>query len=203
MKLYTKRGDYGNTNLVGGRTVPKDHPRVEAYGALDELNSWIGYTLSFLNEGRFDSLRDELTCIQHFLFDAGTDLADPEGKLPPKISEKETSWLEEKIDWYEARTPAIDSFILPGGTQQAGALQVARTITRRAEIRIITLKNTESEDVRVPVRTFINRLSDYFFAVARWVNYEQGVIEPSYDRGGKVFHLSEKEKDARPKYPKN
>lgn len=198
MKLYTKRGDYGNTNLIGGRTVSKAHPRVEAYGSLDELNSWVGYTLSLIPKDKFPSLKEELIFIQHYLFDAGTDLADPEGKLPPKITKEETTWLEEKIDWYELQTPIIESFILPGGTQLASSFQVARTITRRAERMLIHLDNAE-EEVRVPIRTFINRLSDYFFTVARWVNHEQGISEPTYDRGGKVFHHTKDEIDRKEK----
>lgn len=197
MKLYTKRGDYGNTHLVGGRTVPKDHPRVEAYGNLDELNSWIGYVISLVSD-RENTLREELVLIQHFLFDAGTSLADPGAKLKPRLSKEDTKWLEQNIDEYESKTPLIESFILPGGTPLASAIQVARTITRRAERSIIFLQNQE-EEVEQEVCTFINRLSDYFFAAARWVNYSQDVTEPLYERGGKVFHHSETEKQNRPK----
>ena len=204
MKLYTKRGDYGHTNLVGGRTVSKDHPRVEAYGALDELNSWIGYTMSLLTNDQED-LHLELIAIQHYLFDAGTVLADPSQKIATRITAKDTQWLEEKIDWYESHTPLIESFILPGGSTVSSALQVARTITRRAERNVIHLKNqlknsegTESkESINQDVCEFINRLSDYLFTAARWVNHQQGITEPLYERGGKVFHYSEAEKQKR------
>ena len=200
MKLYTKRGDFGNTNLVGGRTVPKDHPRVDAYGSLDELNSWIGYTISLIKEKtENEGLREELILIQHFLFDVGTALADPFEKLPLRISKEETSWLEEKIDQYEEQTPLIESFILPGGTQLASALQVARTTARKAERNAIFLQNQDGEEVPTDVKTFLNRLSDYFFAAARWVNTKAGIKEPAYERGGKVFHHSAEEKEKRSK----
>lgn len=192
MKLYTKRGDYGNTNLIGGRTISKAHPRVEAYGSLDELNSWVGYTISLIPNGAYASLKEELTLLQHYLFDVGTDLADPDGKLPTKMGEEQIEWLEKSIDKYDATTPALEAFILPGGTPLASSFQVARTITRRAERVLIHLEHTE--EVRVPVRIFVNRLSDYFFVIARWINHEEGITEPTYDRGGKVFHQEEKEK---------
>lgn len=185
MQLYTKRGDFGNTNLIGGRTVRKDDKRVVAYGTLDELNAIVGYAISQCTAEE-ESIQNELVQLQHLLFDCGTDLADAKGKLPRKISEAEIKGLEQRIDDYANEAPAIESFILPGGDPLAALLQVARTVTRRAEREIVSLQN--EQEINQAVSVFINRLSDYFFALARVINHRKGVSEPIYERGGKVFH---------------
>jgi len=191
MQLYTKRGDYGNTNLIGGKTVRKDDDRVEAYGTIDELNSIVGYAINQLPEGNTE-LKNELFAIQHYLFDSGTDLADHTKKLEAKITEEEIKWLEEKIDEHSEKAAPLEKFILPGGHPSASLFQIARTVTRRAERCIVPLVKEEEENKDVFI--FINRLSDYFFAVARELNAECGIEEPTYDRGGKVFHEIKKPK---------
>lgn len=193
MQYYTKRGDQGNTNIITGRTVRKDSSRVEAYGTIDELNSLIGFVVSQV-DGKNQELRNELVTIQHFLFDCGTDLAVPDEKIPYKISEKEISFLEQRIDYYTFIPPEVDKFIIPGGSPLASLIQLARTVTRRAERRIVTFVN-EEEKTNKQVQIFVNRLSDYFFALGRVVNHTEGMKEPLYERGGTVFHKDFKTTD--------
>lgn len=184
MKLYTGRGDYGNTNVIGGGTLKKSDPRIEAYGSLDELNAFVGLLISQVDPQK--SYADDLIKIQHYLFDAGTDLADPQGQLEEKISQDQVKWLEGKIDELDEACPKIEKFVLPGGSPQASTAHVCRTVCRRAERAIVALMDQASInewDFR-----FINRLSDYFFALARYLNHESGHTETFYDRGGKVFH---------------
>lgn len=171
MKIYTKTGDKGQTRIIGKQIRYKSDPRVKAYGEIDELNSWVGYTRSLIDQ-QTAVLADELEEIQQLLFDCGTDLATPaEDERHHFIFEKEqpTAWLEKKIDAYTSAVPAVKKFILPGGTQLASALHYARTITRRAERQIVSLKQQEA--INEDVLAFINRLSDYFFAAARYANY--------------------------------
>ncbi|MDN6627052.1 MAG: cob(I)yrinic acid a,c-diamide adenosyltransferase [Pisciglobus halotolerans] len=185
MQLYTKRGDYGNTNLIGGRTVSKDSIRVDAYGTLDELNSLVGVVISQLNTEE-DKLKKELEIIQLNLFDCGTDLATLEGKRAYIVTKEAVEWLETKIDTHSEEPPVIEKFILPGGHPIASTLHLARTVTRRAERIIVSL--SKAEDINRTVMIYINRLSDYFFALARVVNYRKGVEETFYEKGGTVFH---------------
>ncbi|MEG0268386.1 MAG: cob(I)yrinic acid a,c-diamide adenosyltransferase [Carnobacterium sp.] len=192
MQIYTKRGDYGNTNIIGGRTVKKDALRVEAYGAIDEANSLMGYIVSQMKE-QDNALKKELVEIQHYLFDCGTDLATPHGKNPYKLTKESIDWIESRIDYYAAIPPAIESFVLPGGDPVASLLHFARTVVRRSERRIVNF--TSDEETNPHVGIFINRLSDYLFALARFVNHQAKVEEPLYERGGKVFHTSLKRED--------
>lgn len=186
MKIYTKTGDKGLTNLAGGRTVPKDAERIEAYGTIDELNSWVGYTISMLTDD-FDEVEKELTKIQQLLFDAGTDLALPSEELDRlyRITTEAAQWLEQRIDYYTEQTPDIDRFIFPGGSSGAGMLHVSRTITRRAERTIVKLNRTAP--VNSEVMVFINRLSDYFYALARALNKRSNVKDTFYECGNTVF----------------
>ena len=170
MKIYTKKGDHGQTRIIGKQVRSKSDARVEAYGEIDELNSWIGYTRS-LCHANAHSLADELEEIQQLLFDRGTDLATPaEDERHHFIfkREKATKWLEERVDAYTTAVPAVKRFILPGGSQLAAALHVARSTTRHVERHIVALK--EKEPINEEVLVFINRLSDYFFAAARYAN---------------------------------
>lgn len=185
MQLYTKRGDYGNTNLIGQRTIPKDDIRVEAYGTLDELNSLIGVIVSQMDE-EDSRLKSELIDLQHLLFDCGTDLATLDGERPYKVKKEAVEWIEEQIDVYAEEPPIIEKFVIPGGHPVASLLHLARTVTRRAERLIVTLNREEK--INTVVAIFVNRLSDYLFALARVVNHRKGVAEPLYERGGKVFH---------------
>lgn len=174
------------TKLVGGYAVAKDSDRVESYGNIDELNSWLGFAISMLDSD-YQDIRTELMQLQNFLFDVGTDLSTPqEAKRPIKLKTEAVTWLELKIDEYTDKSPDIDRFILPGGSKGASMMQVARTITRRAERSIVRLNTTAplNEDVV----KFVNRLSDYFYALGRYLNVRADVSDVYYERGEQVFH---------------
>jgi len=177
MKIYTRGGDKGQTSLIGGKRVRKDHIRVNAYGTIDELNAAIGVALSVMTN---ESMKKELHHIQHTLFDCGADLANPEVKGVGMTAAHHVTWLEERIDFYSTQTPLLEKFVLPGGAPAASHLHLARTIARRAERGIVTL--AESEEVSNVTRSYINRLSDYLFAAARFINKEASVEEPVYDK---------------------
>lgn len=184
MRIYTKTGDKGMTKLVGGAQVAKDSDRVESYGTIDELNSWIGFIIS---ETQDTQIKKELQEIQQMLFDLGTDLATPEStRTEGRLYSGSSCWLEERIDCYTDEAPEIERFILPGGTTTASMLHVARTITRRAERSIVTLSWTSSLNSEIVI--FINRLSDYFYALARVINAREKQEDIFYERGEKVFH---------------
>lgn len=186
VKIYTKTGDKGMTKLVGGMSVAKDSDRVESYGTVDELNSWVGYVVSILGAEHL-ALKEELHTLQQYLFDAGTDLATPiELERPMKLDPQATTWLEGRIDAYTAETPDLQRFILPGGSQGGAALHVARTISRRAERSVVRLNSMAK--INPEIIMFVNRLSDYFYAVARAVNFRDGQEDIYYERGEKVFH---------------
>ena len=187
MKIYTRNGDKGQTRIIGKQILYKSDPRVEAYGEVDELNSWVGYTRSLVND-KTAELANELEEIQQLLFDCGTDLATPKDDERHDFifnQEKPNAWLKEKIDKYTAAVPAVKKFILPGGTQLASALHNARTITRRAERHIVALMKEEA--INEDVLAFINRLSDYFFAAARYANYLEGQEDVLYRNSRDVF----------------
>ncbi|MGH1788872.1 cob(I)yrinic acid a,c-diamide adenosyltransferase [Enterococcus faecalis] len=186
MKIYTKTGDKGMTKLVGSSTVAKDSDRVESYGTIDELNSWVGYIISQLPQEN-QEIKEELEALQHFLFDAGTDLSTPiEAQRPFKLQKESVHWLEQRIDFYTAQSPDIDRFILPGGTPAASMVHVARTIARRAERIIVRLNWTAK--INEEVLIFTNRLSDYFYALARYLNVQAKRPDVFYERSEKVFH---------------
>ncbi|EGO8775513.1 cob(I)yrinic acid a,c-diamide adenosyltransferase [Enterococcus faecalis] len=186
MKIYTKTGDKGMTKLVGSSTVAKDSDRVESYGTIDELNSWVGYIISQLPQEN-QEIKEELEALQHLLFDAGTDLSTPiEAQRPFKLQKESVHWLEQRIDFYTAQSPDIDRFILPGGTPAASMVHVARTIARRAE-RIIVRLNWKAK-INEEVLIFTNRLSDYFYALARYLNVQAQRPDVFYERSEMVFH---------------
>lgn len=195
MQLYTKRGDFGNTNIIGGRTVPKNSIRVESYGTIDELNSLVGYIVSQIDSEETE-IRQELVQLQHDLFDCGTDLSTPDGLREYKVQKELVNWIEERIDVYSEEPPAVDKFIIPGGHPVSALLHMARTVTRRAERIIVSLSKETKINPVVPI--FINRLSDYFFALSRVINSRKGISEPVYERGGTVFH-NELKKEGLPK----
>lgn len=197
MKIYTRTGDEGITSVIGKR-VPKDDLRIEAYGTVDELNAIVGQTISILqNEEKLLPLCEQLFQIQHMLFDCGSDLAyaDPD-KRSYKVSSSDVAALEQWIDVYEQQVPALTRFILPGGAQGAAMLHVCRTVCRRAERRVVTLAQSEAGEkatgVNVEVLRYLNRLSDYFFNAARWVNTTLGMEEVEYIRSAEVFRLKDK-----------
>ncbi|MBO9598131.1 MAG: cob(I)yrinic acid a,c-diamide adenosyltransferase [Cohnella sp.] len=188
MRIYTRTGDEGRTSVIGAR-VAKDDARVEAYGTIDELNASVGQAAAIIgrnNEGRWDEMLAELAAIQHELFDCGSDLsyASP---VPEKmkVTDEMASQLEQWIDRYEDQTPPIARFILPGGSEQAAALHVCRTVCRRAERRIVAL--AALQPCPQPVIKYVNRLSDYFFAAARAANALLGTQDVEYERGAIVF----------------
>ena len=186
MKIYTKTGDKGMTKLVGSSTVAKDSDRVESYGTIDELNSWVGYIISQLPQEN-QEIKEELEALQHLLFDAGTDLSTPiEAQRPFKLQKESVHWLEQRIDFYTAQSPDIDRFILPGGTPAASMVHVAQTIARRAERIIVRLNWTAK--INEEVLIFTNRLSDYFYALARYLNVQAQRPDVFYERSEMVFH---------------
>jgi|SRR5690625_2532760 len=186
MKLYTRTGDQGKTALVGAR-VYKDNIRVASYGTVDELNGHIGLAVAKLDRSLFKDLIDDLEKIQHELFDCGGDLASVSKRHQYKVSEAHIVYLEKKIDEYTAETPALERFILPGGSEEAALLHIARTVARRAERLIVTLMK-EDETVPAVLLQYLNRLSDFLFSAARLTNHRQNISDVEYIRGRKVFH---------------
>lgn len=184
MNLYTRTGDSGKTSIIGGR-VDKDHLRVEAYGTIDEANSFVGQAMTLLNDQLFDDIYNELEKIQHELFDCGGDLAVVKEKYPYKTTAEMVEYLEERIDHYVKEAPELERFILPGGSPAAAAIHLARTITRRAERCTVTLQ--KEMDINNIVLMYLNRLSDYFFAIARVINFRLGVKDVEYERSALVF----------------
>ena len=161
MQIYTRVGDKGETKTIGGKTVFKDDARVEAYGTIDELNSFIGLARVKVDaiEG-LESLSEELLEIQHLLFDCGNDIATPAGdeRYSYRTSAEAVEWLEARIDEHAQEAPEIETFILPGGSEISAMLHVCRTICRRAERRIVTFMQIEATNPFA--LKFINRLSD-------------------------------------------
>ena len=174
MKIYTKTGDGGDTGLFGGRRVPKNDGRVEAYGDVDELNSVLGVVRAEGVDADVDAL---LADIQLELFDIGAELSTDPDKLHkltvPKISEGQVERFEHAIDKAETELTPLTAFVLPGGSKAAALLHHARTVCRRAERRIVALSQAES--VRPEVIRYVNRLSDLLFTLARLANVRRGV----------------------------
>lgn len=184
MKLYTKTGDKGTTALYGGERVAKDDPRVRAYGAVDEANAAIGVARSLIDERE---LVADLAEIQNALFDLGADLATPlesryRANLVP-LDEVDVTVLERLIDRYDAELQPLRNFILPGGHPASAALQLARTVARRAEREVVALARETSINDQVTI--FLNRLSDLLFVLARTVNMHHGVSETRWQVEGR------------------
>ncbi|KHF38886.1 cob(I)yrinic acid a,c-diamide adenosyltransferase [Halalkalibacter okhensis] len=194
MKLYTRTGDEGKTSVIGGRLY-KDDTRVIAYGTTDELNSFIGQAVAQLNENQFSDIKMELIKIQHELFDCGGDLAMIKSTkdYPYKAKQEMIDFLEERIDVYIEEAPKLERFILPGGAEAAATLHVCRTVTRRAERYVARLQR--NEEVNPIVLKYLNRLSDYFFAIARVVNARLGVGDVEYERSAIVFKGGNRKKE--------
>jgi len=179
MKIYTKSGDKGETSLVYGVRVPKYSARVEAYGTCDEANSSIGLALSLLPEtDEWQELRKVFHIVQTKLFHVGAELATPEGKkVGWPIQEEDVTFLEQQIDAMDAQLPPLTNFVLPGGHPAAAALHVARTVARRAERNASHVG--QQEQVNAAVLKYLNRLSDFLFVAARYVNMKTGKVEPN------------------------
>lgn len=181
-RIYTRTGDAGTTALGGGQRVPKDHLRVAVYGTVDELNSQIGVALAM---GLDDRLDVALRRIQNELFDVGSDLCfieEDKQKWPlPQVEVRHINALEQMIDEMQGVVGPLENFILPGGSAGAAQLHVARTVCRRAEREAATLAREES--VGPQVLTYLNRLSDLLFVMARYENHAKGVVEPLWQPG--------------------
>ena len=176
MKIYTKTGDLGETSLLGGTRVPKDHLRVAAYGDVDETNAALGAARA-LAEPPLERL---LFSIQKDLFAIGAQLADPTHRVAARrakaaITAAHVRRLEKAIDAREERLPPLRSFVLPGGTPAAALLHQARTVCRRAERSVVTLAREADVDPRIIV--YLNRLSDLVFVLARSENHRAGLAE--------------------------
>jgi cob(I)alamin adenosyltransferase len=188
MPIYTRTGDDGDTGLFGNRRVPKDDPRIEAYGTIDELNAFVGLLRSELprGEGWAIELDERLAAIQSALFDIGADLATVGGRASLPRVQAAIPAIERWIDASEAGLPPLRSFILPGGTRPASLLHVLRTVARRAERLYWTLVRAVGSDPAVaiprPIGIYLNRLSDLFFSWARLANHRAGVADVPWSR---------------------
>jgi cob(I)alamin adenosyltransferase len=197
-RVYTRTGDDGETALVGGRRVPKDSPRIEAYGTIDELNSIVGLARVFneerLSEGDAHRFLDSvLRQIQDELFDLGSELATPpdffqEGMY--RVGEREVKRLEQVMDECQKELEPLKSFVLPGGGRIGAYLHQCRTVCRRAEREILRLSRVE--ELNQWSLRYANRLSDLFFVLSRWISKQTGEAEYLWQRG-----LAEKPKQKR------
>lgn len=169
MKIYTRTGDSGETSLFGGARVPKNDPRIEAYGTVDELNSFIGVARAAWPGSPVDG---QLAAAQADLFEIGAHLASPGSSRFAGVDEERIAELERGIDAMESELAPLTAFILPGGSLAAAHLHVARTVCRRAE-RLVVGLGDESPQTRSAIR-YLNRLSDYLFVAARYANHRQG-----------------------------
>jgi len=183
-RIYTTTGDDGSTGLIGGKRVPKDDPRIEACGSIDELNAILGVICSFPLPGRIAQV---LARVQDTLFSVGAGIALPPGQERgkwgiPAIANEQVKELEQEIDACQEALPPLRNFILPGGSTAGALLHQARTVARRAERRCVTLKRNEPLDPQV-IR-YLNRLSDLCFVLARFVNREESrkEIQPTFGK---------------------
>jgi len=179
MKIYTKSGDKGETSLVYGKRVSKQSAHVEAYGTCDEANSLIGMALANLTaEEKWKELRAVFHVVQTKLFHVGAELATPPGKkVGWPITEEDVQLLEQTIDQWDATLPPLTNFILPGGSPAGSTFHVARTVVRRAERRAVSLQL--EQEINPTVIKYLNRLSDFLFVAARYVNHQIGMAEPT------------------------
>ncbi len=181
MKIYTKAGDAGQTGLLAGQRVAKDHPRVEAYGTVDELNAALGMARAAGLSSELDAVIER---VQNELFHLGSQLAasDPAVLPIPLITDGHVTALEQDIDHFEAKLPSLHVFILPAGALAGASLHVARTVCRRAERRVVTLAATPGEQVSEVAIRYLNRLGDFLFVAARAANSHSGVGDVAWNR---------------------
>jgi cob(I)alamin adenosyltransferase len=185
MKIYTRTGDRGETGLIGGKRVPKNDPRIVAYGCVDELNSNVGLVISLLkNKKLFSDLIDILILIQNELFIVGSDLADPNYSVEndehqtPRVQEKMALHLEAVIDKFDEELKPITFFILPGGSFEASSVHVTRSIARRTETAVALLSKGQTTNPAILI--YLNRLSDFLFTAARVVNKRLGIDDVAW-----------------------
>ncbi|MEI6512572.1 MAG: cob(I)yrinic acid a,c-diamide adenosyltransferase [bacterium] len=171
MRIYTKTGDRGETDLIGGKRVRKNDPRVEAYGTVDELNSHLGLSRAYLSYRDLAALIEQ---IQNHLFELGAELAGSTEKSDPHlcVTTSHVEFLEHAIDKLENDIEPLNAFILPGGTPVAAQLHIARSVCRNAERKVIAL--SEIEEINPEIIRYLNRLSDFLFTSARTVNQRAG-----------------------------
>jgi len=181
MKIYTRKGDTGETSIWGGRRLSKDEARIEAIGSVDECNAALGVTLSHRLPA---DLAEVLAAVQASLFVVGSELMAPDATGPgsslPRLADQDVVVLEQAIDTWESQLPELRNFILPGGTLAAAELHVARAACRRAERRVTRLHR--AEEVKPAVSAYLNRLADLLFVAARYVNYLAGVPDAVWTR---------------------
>jgi cob(I)alamin adenosyltransferase len=175
-RIYTRLGDGGETHLGDMSRVPKTHPRIEAYGTVDELNAQLGVARAL--DPRFG---DWLGRVQNDLFDVGADISVPHGgdRTRLRLAAEQTAWLEQVCDEVNAELPNLKSFVLPGGTPLAAQLHVCRTVCRRAERRAIAC----GDEVNAECVRYLNRLSDLLFILSRAANVQAGEGEPLWEPG--------------------
>ena len=181
MKIYTRTGDSGDTGLFGGPRVRKDHARIEAYGTIDELNALLGMVRS---QELTPELSTLLETFQNDLFTLGAELAtpDPGQHAMPRVTEDDVARLEKQIDHFEALLPPLKQFILPSGSSAGTTLHVARAVCRRAERRVVTLQEIDTEVVSTAILVYLNRLSDLLFVLARFANQQAGEPEVPWQK---------------------
>ena len=213
-RVYTRTGDGGDTQLVGGRRVPKDSPRIASYGTIDELNSIVGLARVFNEERLAEGSRHEwldalFRRLQNELFDLGSELATPDDAVYEgmhRVSGDEVRALELDIDRCQEDLEPLKSFVLPGGGRIGGTLHHARTVCRRAERDILALSRVEP--VNEKLIEYVNRLSDLLFVLSRWVSKHLGETEYLWERGlaprptkAKAKAKADSKKPARKKAP--
>jgi len=182
MRIYTKTGDTGETDLFDGQRVAKTDARIDLLGAIDEANAWLGVAVAHLDlDDVLDAwLRETVVALQRRLFVAGGDVASPRETTKwdvPRVTSEDTQWCEGVIDTCTAQLPELRAFVLPGGTHCAAALHGARTVIRRGE-RIAVATLTHPDDASILI--FLNRSSDLLFTLARFANWTSGVAEPEW-----------------------
>ncbi len=189
-KIYTKSGDQGLTKLVDGRECSKADLRVETYGTVDELNSQIGLLNSFLTESEPNSsqkaVQSFLLQVQNQLFNLGSHIACESSetrKLLPPLREEWVEWIEKKIDDMDAELPELKNFILPGGIKSASQGHVARTTCRRAERLVVALIDEGNKEIELTIcLKYLNRLSDFFFVLSRWLNMKNQISDQLWQK---------------------
>ncbi|GBC74753.1 Cob(I)yrinic acid a,c-diamide adenosyltransferase [archaeon HR06] len=179
VRIYTRTGDKGETGLIGGIRVPKNSPRIEAYGSIDELNSLLGLVRSL---SKLQEINNLIKDIQRDLFTISAELAAPkgaEGLKIPQIRKEAIDRLEREIDNLDKDLEPLTRFIIPSGSSLASYLHLARSVCRRAERNLVTL--AQKEGVRDEILAYMNRLSDLLFMMARWVNKKEGYSEEIWE----------------------
>ncbi|PIE80920.1 MAG: ATP:cob(I)alamin adenosyltransferase [Candidatus Delongbacteria bacterium] len=184
MKIYTKTGDEGKTSLVGGKRVSKGDLKVNCYGDVDELNSFIGFSRSLLKSSNIESkesIDKDLYWVQNRLFDLGGYLATSlDIRVSTPYDDRAVSYLEEKIDFMDKELEPLKHFIIPGGSTLASSIHICRSVSRRVERLMVNLREEETLD---PVMLkFINRLSDYFFNLSKYINLKLNIKEDKWEK---------------------